>query len=102
MAEIQAVLRLPRIMEKYQLLADDIGRLEKLLRQDGLVVLGRSDVRGSVVDPDDEMILACALEGQADYIVSGDTHLLEVGAFAGIPILTVRQFLDRLDDVDDD
>ena len=95
-AEILEVLRLPRIREKYRLLPEEIEQLASLLAQDGLMVSGHLDVKGSVVDPDDEMVLACALEGQADYIVSGDAHLLELGEFAGIPILTVRQFLDRL------
>jgi len=44
-------------------------------------------------DPDDDIVLACALTGRADAIVSGDADLLTVKAFMGIPILTVNQFL---------
>jgi len=33
---------------------------------------------------------------RADYIVSGDRHLLKLGCFEGIDILTVRQFIDKL------
>jgi len=47
-------------------------------------------------DPQDEIFLACALDGQADLIVSGDRHLLDLGKYHGIPILTARQFLDTL------
>jgi putative PIN family toxin of toxin-antitoxin system len=47
-------------------------------------------------DPDDNRVLECALAGKADYIVSGDRHLLKLKAHAGIPILTARQFLDAV------
>ncbi len=47
-------------------------------------------------DPDDNRVLECAVAGKADYIVSGDRHLLKLKAHAGIPILTARQFLDAV------
>src|SRR5579875_2140073 len=43
-------------------------------------------------DPDDNRVLECACAGEADYIVSGDRHLLGLAAYEGIPIITVRQF----------
>lgn len=45
-------------------------------------------------DPDDNRVLECAVAGRADYIVSGDRRVLKLKAYAGIPILTARQFLD--------
>jgi uncharacterized protein len=47
-------------------------------------------------DPDDDRILECAVAGRADYIVSGDRHLLKLGSYDGIAILTIRQFLSRI------
>ena len=44
-------------------------------------------------DPDDNRVLECAVKGRADCIVSGDRHLLRLGAYEGIPILTVRPFV---------
>ena len=46
-------------------------------------------------DPDDNRVLECACAGKADYVVSGDRHLLELGSYEGVPILTVRQFLEE-------
>jgi predicted nucleic acid-binding protein len=43
-------------------------------------------------DPTDNKYLACALEGEADYIVSGDRHLLDVGLYQGIKILKAKVF----------
>jgi putative PIN family toxin of toxin-antitoxin system len=45
-------------------------------------------------DPDDNRVLECALAGKADYIVSGDRHLLRIASFEGIAIVTVRRFLE--------
>lgn len=100
-AEILAVLRLPRIRERYRLLPEEIERLAILLAQESLVVAGQANVQGTVSDPNDEMVLACALDGQVDCIVSGDAHLLELGKFADRPVLTVRQFLEMLESVSD-
>ncbi|HEY65285.1 MAG TPA: hypothetical protein G4O02_12015 [Caldilineae bacterium] len=47
-------------------------------------------------DPMDEMVLACALDAQADLIVNGDHYLLALGEYRGIPIITVRDLLGRL------
>ena len=43
-------------------------------------------------DPDDDAILACALEAGADYLVTGDLDLLELKTFKGIRIITPRDF----------
>ena len=41
-----------------------------------------------LADPDDDVVLATAVAGSADAIVSGDSHLLTIGEFRGIPIIT--------------
>lgn len=43
-------------------------------------------------DPDDDRILECAVEAQAEFIITGDKHLLNMKSFEGIPILTADQF----------
>ncbi|MBM3239972.1 PIN domain-containing protein [Candidatus Poribacteria bacterium] len=44
-------------------------------------------------DPDDNRILECAVEGNVNYIVSGDRHLLNLGRYRGIEIITISEFL---------
>lgn len=46
-------------------------------------------------DPDDDKILLCALSSGADFIISGDNHLLKLKKFEGIPIINPRQFLEK-------
>ena len=48
-------------------------------------------------DPNDDMILATALAGRADYLVSGDKKdLLSLGSVQNIPIITARQAIEYL------
>ena len=97
MTEISATLGYERIRRKYGVTDDDVDQLLDLLMRDALVVTGEFDVAGAVPgDRDDEMILACAVDGEADLIASGDRHLLALSTYKNIPIITVRQFLERL------
>jgi putative PIN family toxin of toxin-antitoxin system len=48
-------------------------------------------------DPDDDRILECAVTARAERIVSRDLDLRRLGAFRGIPILTLAEFMRQLD-----
>ncbi len=43
-------------------------------------------------DADDDSVLACALAAKADYLVTGDSDLLEIRSFQDIRIITPRDF----------
>lgn len=45
-------------------------------------------------DPEDDKILECAVDSNADYIISGDSHLLDLKDFRGIKILSPDKFLE--------
>ena len=47
-------------------------------------------------DPEDNKFLELAKEGSADYILSGDKHLLELKDFRGIKIVTPAEFFDLI------
>jgi putative PIN family toxin of toxin-antitoxin system len=47
-------------------------------------------------DADDDWVLATAVAGRADLIVTGDPDLLVLGAHEGIDIVSPRQFLERI------
>jgi putative PIN family toxin of toxin-antitoxin system len=49
-------------------------------------------------DPEDNMVLECAIEGQAQYVVSGDNDLLVLKEFRGIQIVRATDFLKVLAD----
>jgi putative PIN family toxin of toxin-antitoxin system len=44
-------------------------------------------------DPDDNMILECAIASKAEFIVSGDRHLLDLAQFRGILIVRPSEYL---------
>ena len=44
-------------------------------------------------DESDNRVLEAAVSAEVDYIVSGDEHLLTLGSFQGIPILTPAEFV---------
>ena len=47
-------------------------------------------------DPDDDIVLACAVAAKAEIIASGDSHLLDLKEYEGIRILTVNQVLEEV------
>jgi len=47
-------------------------------------------------DPSDNHVLACAVAGKADLIVSGDHHVLRLGTYRTVPIVALSEFLTRL------
>ena len=47
-------------------------------------------------DPDDDVVLNAAYAGKADYIVTGDKHLLALNQFKKTRIVTVNKMLDIL------
>lgn len=48
-------------------------------------------------DPDDNRILDAALEAQAEIIVSGDKHLLAIGQWRGIRVLSPAEFVKEIE-----
>lgn len=48
-------------------------------------------------DPDDDLVLATAIEAKVEMIVTGDEDLLILRQYAGIRILSPRQFLEHID-----
>jgi hypothetical protein len=96
-SEISAVLDSLWRGRKYHLTREDVTELTRLLEQDALVVPAQVNVRGAIPDdPSDEMFLACAVDAAANFIVTGDKHLLDLKTCRGIPIVTVQQFAEHL------
>jgi len=93
LAELERVLSQPRLRRGYGLTAARTEELMKGLRRFALVTPGEAEVTGVARDPDDDKLLACAVEGEADYLVTGDNDLLALGSYQGIPIITAAAFV---------
>jgi putative PIN family toxin of toxin-antitoxin system len=59
-------------------------------------VLDAIQVPGVSQDPDDDKYLAAAIAGRASLVATGDPHLLTVGEYEGVRIVTPRAFLNLL------
>lgn len=59
-------------------------------------VLPQEQIANIQPDPKDDRFLEAAIAGNADFIVSGDKHLLDLKEFRSIQIITGREFLDLL------
>lgn len=44
-------------------------------------------------DERDNRVLECAIDGGAEYVISGDLHLLELKSFKQVKIITISDFL---------
>ena len=91
--EILRVLTYPKIRKRLnrseEYLADFVGKLRAV----AIIIPGTMALEPLAADPDDTKYLACALEGNADFIVSGDHHLTDLKAFRGIRIVDAATFL---------
>ncbi len=87
------VIRRPRITRRYQKIGDRVDTVLFYMNTNALLVEGLLPERVIPEDPDDDFLIACALEGKAKYIISGDEHLLKLRRYRGIQILTPRDFV---------
>ena len=100
--ELAEVLSRPRIRNKYELNADEIGEFLRLLSARSLRVTPTGQVK-VCRDPDDDAILETALLGQARYAVSRDDDvkrdrdLIAHMEAHGVTVLSIQQFLERLE-----
>jgi len=84
------------LKRKVGLPAETVAAVEQLLRAQ--IIVPRPAERAALVgrDPDDAWVLASAVAGGADVLVTGDADLLSVANAAPVPILTPRAFWERL------
>jgi putative PIN family toxin of toxin-antitoxin system len=97
LAEVRAVLRRPRIQEKYGISNERIDNLlvDLSVASDPAPTPRRPSLRSR--DEKDDHVLECALGGKAHYLVTGDQDLLVLNAdpaLAGLQTLTARAFCE--------
>ncbi len=90
----------PVILEEFErILLHKIKAPRELVREALEILLEASEtvhsteeIQGICRDRDDDKILACALSAEADYLVSGDRDLLEIGSLEELKIVSPREF----------
>jgi uncharacterized protein len=90
------------IQELRRVLADrmgvspaDLAIIEEILRDHEVVPTPPEPHPLEIRDPDDKCVLATAVAGRSDVLVTGDSDLLEVAPNAPLPIMTPRDFWNK-------
>jgi putative PIN family toxin of toxin-antitoxin system len=95
------------ILQEFSLISKD-HRIRKYASEDDVIAFLRiidkvakitkikSQFKVVREDSDDDMVVRTAFDGEADYIVSGDKHLLSLSTYRGIRIVNVDEMLRLL------
>ena len=82
--------------DKFTITNAQIDLFISLLLRKSTVISVSGNLEVILEDPDDNIVLLTALKGKADYIVSGDKHLLTLRKYEGTEIVTISQMLEIL------
>lgn len=97
LTELTAVLlRNDRKRARYRYSDSDVMEYAREVSGVGTLVDNLPDVRGVVRDPNDDVIIACAIAASAEYLVTRDKDLLSLSVHEGIRIITPEAFLQVL------
>jgi len=91
LTEFRRVLR-----DRFRVPPADISALERQLREHTVVAKPAAPSELRMRDPDDAWVLASAISGGADILVTGDKDLLSIARQAPLPVLDPRGCWDRL------
>ena len=94
--ELYQVLHYPHIVKRYSPSKDDISAFIALVIEHAIIVEGLYEINGISEDPNDDMFIACAMEGDAQYIVSRDPHLRNIKHYRGIQIIDATTFIEKV------
>jgi conserved hypothetical protein TIGR00305 len=92
---------LHRYPERFDMTADEIQAEVETIRYFATFVDPATDITAVDDDPDDDKFLEAAVTAEVDYLVSGDSHLRELGSFRGVDIIEPRAFYERLNKSDE-
>ena len=95
LAEYLEVVARPELTRKFKSLPHHMRDILDLLSQAEIVTF--DELPAFERDPEDAHVLATAVAGGVDYLISADNDLLDLGAYEGIPILDAPAFLRMLE-----
>ena len=94
--EVDKVLRYPRLRKKNRYTDEEIRKYVSLLSTVGQMTSSLPRLRVVIRDPNDDMIIACAVKAKAEHIVTRDKDLLDLGHYLKIEIVSPEDFLTVL------
>lgn len=96
--ELKDVLGRPKFEKRIRLMQTSVSEL--IHRYLSIVKLVDVTKRVQVIadDPGDDEVISCAINAQAEVIISGDHHLLNQGSYLGVRIMSTREFFEVFGD----
>jgi len=91
--EVKRVLGYDQVKKYLKCSPEEIDKLLAGWRTASIYVDPEEELEVIKDDPDDDRVLECAVAAEAEYIVSGDNHLLDLGEYRGIEVLPPAGFL---------
>jgi len=82
--------------ERFHMTEEEVQQEVETVRYFAEFVDPAEEIRAVDDDPDDDKFLEAAVTGNVEYVVSGDSHLLDLKTFRGIDIVDPRTFYERL------
>lgn len=81
------------LKKKFKLSSADMNEIKSIISEAASEIIDHlSPIPRICRDPDDDMIIACAIDSAADYIVTGDEDLLILKKYKDVIILNPRNF----------
>jgi putative PIN family toxin of toxin-antitoxin system len=90
---IAELLRVLSYEKLSHLPVDKISKFVEIMMETAIIIDTTSQFSVIKEDPSDDRVLECAVDGCAEYIVSGNRHLLNLKEYEGIRILNAKEFL---------
>jgi len=100
-AELLRVLTYPKIRNRLNRSEESLSEFIDKLRAVAVVIPGAVKLPPLQSDPSDTKYLECAVEGKADFIISGDHHLTDLNTFQKIRVVAPATFLTIVGHYDD-
>jgi putative PIN family toxin of toxin-antitoxin system len=95
MDEVERALRHPQVQRYLRLSNAELADLFDQVRLFAILVEPETHFTGGR-DPDDDFVLETAVSGQAEYIVTNDNDLLDLGSYEDVEIVTAAHFIGIL------
>ena len=94
LGELSGVFSKPYFRSRFS--PEELGFAMATLRSTATVVPITTMVEGVASHAEDDLVLATAVSGDAEFVVTGDRELVQLRTYQAIAIVTPREFLDRI------
>ena len=82
----------PRIAERLGWTPEERASFIAALTDFAVIIAPKQKLQVVNADPADNRVLEAAIAGSVDYVMSGDHHLLDLGSYEAVPIVTPARF----------